>query len=35
MEAVGDEYRVKLPFEAITGDKFAEITRATEKMASQ
>jgi hypothetical protein len=31
VEVVGDEYHVKLPFGAITGEKFAEVTRAIEK----
>jgi hypothetical protein len=32
IEITDNEYRVKLPFGAITGDKFAEVTRAIEKM---
>ena len=35
VEVVGDEYHVKLPFGAITGEKFAEVTRAIEKIGGQ
>jgi hypothetical protein len=35
IEITDNEYRVKLPFGAITGEKFAEVTRAIEKIGGQ